>query len=165
MPPEANRVSWQTDMVATQGTVMHAETRPAQRIGAITTATGLTPDAVRYYERLGLIPKPARTGGGFRVFPPETVARLRFIKQAQKLGLELKEIRDLLAPANGHRREQCQRVRGVLARHLADVDVRMRELEAFRQTLMAALGQCDRALDMREVVACPVIGRFGSEHA
>ena len=101
-----------------------------QRIGAIARATSLTPDAVRYYERVGLVPKPARTDGGFRMYPPDTVARLRFIRQAQKLGLELKEIRDLLAPANGRRREQCGRVRSVLAKHLADIDTRMRELEA-----------------------------------
>ncbi len=143
---------------------MHTEGSHAQRIGAIATATGLTPDAVRYYERLGLVPKPARTEGGFRVYPPDTVARLRFIKQAQKLGLELKEIRDLLGPANGRRREQCQRVRGVLAKRLADVDARMRELEAFRQTLRTAVEQCDRSLRLQETIACPVVSHLGSQN-
>jgi MerR family mercuric resistance operon transcriptional regulator len=138
-------------------------TDPALRIGSIATATGLTPDAVRYYERLGLVPKPARTEGGFRVYPPDTVARLRFIRQAQQLGLELKEIRDLLGPANGRRREQCQRVRGVLAKRLADIDTRMRELEAFRHTLQAALGECDRALRLKETIACPVVSHLGSQ--
>lgn len=80
---------------------MNALSRQARRIGAMASASGLTPDAIRYYERLGLVPNPPRTDGGFRVYPPDTVARLRFIKQAQKLGLDLREIRELLAPAAG----------------------------------------------------------------
>ncbi|MBI1873674.1 MAG: MerR family transcriptional regulator [Acidobacteria bacterium] len=136
----------------------------SQRIGPIATATGLTRDTIRYYERLGLVCKPARTDGGFRLYPPDTVTRLRFIKQAQKLGLALKEIRDLLGPANGRRRDQCQRVRGVLAKHLSDVEARMRELEAFRQTLQAAVKQCDRALRRGETISCPVVDHLGSEN-
>jgi len=140
---------------------MSLESGHPQRIGTIAAATGLTPDAIRYYERLGLVPKPARTGGGFRVYPPDTVARLRFVKQAQQLGLELREIRDLLAPANGRRRDQCRRVRELLAKHLADVEMRMRELHTFRHTLQAALNQCDRALRTKETIACPVVSELG----
>jgi DNA-binding transcriptional MerR regulator len=140
---------------------MDAARNHEQRIGAVASATGLTPDAIRYYERLGLVPKPTRTEGGFRLYPPDTVARVRFIKQAQKLGLELKEIRDLLRPANGRRREQCQHVRSVLAKHLADVEGRMRELEAFRDTLQSALERCDRALRVKETIPCPVVSDLG----
>lgn len=136
----------------------------ALRIGAISAATGLTPDAVRYYERLGLLPKPARTGGRFRIYPSDTVARVRFIRQAQKLGLELREIRDLLAPANGHRREQCQRVRAMLARHLGDVDTRLQELKAFRRALQGALEDCDRGLRRNENIPCPVVDNLGREN-
>lgn len=143
---------------------MSAEPHPPQRIGAIAAATGLTPDAIRYYERLGLVPKPARTAGRFRVYPADTVPRLRFIKQAQTLGLELKEIRTLLRPANGQRREQCQQVRDVLSKHLAEVEARVRELEAFRETLLGAVEQCDRALRMKETVSCPVVSRLGSHN-
>ena len=128
-----------------------------QRIGTVAEATGLTPDAIRHYERLGLVPKPARTEGGFRVYPPNTVARLRFVKQAQELGLELREIRDLLAPVHGRRREQCQHVRDVLAKHLGDVEARISELEAFQHTLQAALARCDHALETKETIPCPVV--------
>ena len=132
----------------------------ALRIGALASATGLTPDAVRYYERLGLLPKPARTSGRFRVYAPETVDRLRFIKQAQGLGLELREIRELLAPANGRQREQCERVRALLARHLRDVEGRLQELQAFRRTLEGALSDCDRALQRNENIPCPVVANL-----
>ena len=143
---------------------MTVEANHERRIGSIALATGLTPDAIRYYERLGLVAKPARTEGGFRLYRPDTVARIRFIKQAQKLGLELKQIRDLLRPAHGRRREQCQHVRSVLAKHLSDVEARMRELEAFRDTLQDALEQCDRALHVKETVPCPVVSHLGSEN-
>lgn len=141
-----------------------AEPSQLQRIGPIAIAAGLTPDAIRYYERLGLVQKPARTDGGFRLYPPDTVARLRFIKQAQKLGLALREIRDLLGPANGRQRAECRRVRGVLARHLTDVEARMRELETFRQTLQAAVEQCDRASRLGETISCPVVNHLGREN-
>ncbi len=143
---------------------MNLEANREQRIGSIASATGVTPDAIRYYERLGLVPKPVRTEGGFRLYRSDTIARIRFIKQAQKLGLELKEIRDLLRPANGRQREQCQHVRGVLAKHLSGVEARMRELEAFRDTLQGALEQCDRALRVKETVQCPVVSHLGTEN-
>lgn len=140
---------------------MNSEARHAQRIGAIASATGLTPDAIRYYERLGVLPKPTRTEGGFRLYPPDTVARIRFIKQAQQLGLELKEIRDLLAPANGRRRDECQHVRSLLAQHLTDVEARIRELQAYRDSLRDALERCDRAVKMKATIPCPVVSQLG----
>lgn len=142
---------------------MSNESTRDQRIGAIASATGLTPDAIRYYERIGLVPKPVRSAGGFRLYPPDTVRRIRFIKQAQTLGLELKEIRDLLRPANGRRREQCEHVRSVLAKHLADVDARMRELQTYHDTLQRALQQCDRALAVKQTIPCPVVSAFESD--
>jgi DNA-binding transcriptional MerR regulator len=144
---------------------MNPETSLPPRIGTIAEMTGLTPDAIRYYERMGLVPKPARTAGGFRVYPPNTVARLRFVKQAKQLGLELREIRELMAPARGRRQEQCQHVRHLLANHLAAVEARIRELQAYRDTLHAAIDQCDRALETRETIPCPVVRDLDEETA
>jgi DNA-binding transcriptional MerR regulator len=121
-------------------------------IGPIATATGLTPDAVRYYERLGLLPKAPRTNAGFRLYSPDTIERIQFIRRAQQFGLALREIRQLLAPANGQRREQCKHVRAVLEQHLADLEARIRELQAFRRTLQGAVTECDRALRLKEIV-------------
>jgi DNA-binding transcriptional MerR regulator len=62
-------------------------------IGPIATATGLTPDAVRYYERLGLLPTAPRSSAGFRLYSPDTIEHIQFIKRAQQFGLALREIR------------------------------------------------------------------------
>lgn len=69
------------------------------RIGSVAAAAGLTVDAVRHYERLGLLKPAARTDGGFRTYGRDPVQRLAFIRQAQRIGLQLREIRDLLADA------------------------------------------------------------------
>lgn len=132
----------------------------ALRIGALAAATGLTPDAVRYYERLGLLPPPPRTAGRYRVYPPDTVARLGFIRQAKGFGLELREIRELLTPGAGRGREHCRRVRAVLAHHLDGVEAKLKELESFRRTLRGALGDCDRALERKESIDCPVVDQL-----
>ena len=81
-------------------------------IGELAAHAGLKADALRYYERLGMISPAARTTGGFRVYSADVVERLRFIKQAQLSGLTLAEIRELLR-ADG-RRGASHKVRLVL---------------------------------------------------
>src|SRR5262245_7566707 len=107
----------------------------ATRIGALAAAAGVTVDTLRYYEREGLLPRPSRTAGGCREYAPEIAGRLRFIGQAQRLGLSLCEIRQLVEPENG----RCAAVREMIAARLADVDERVRELQSFRRTLRGAL--------------------------
>jgi DNA-binding transcriptional MerR regulator len=69
---------------------------PALTVSKLADQVGMTPDALRYYERTGLLPKPERTASGYRLYDGETADRLRFIKGAQRLGLRLREIRELL---------------------------------------------------------------------
>ncbi len=67
------------------------------RIGEVAKRAGVTIDTLRYYEKVKLLPTPTRSSGGFRLFAPEHIERVRFIKQAQELGFSLGEIRGLLA--------------------------------------------------------------------
>src|SRR5215470_12359913 len=66
------------------------------QIGALAQQTGLTVDAIRFYEKSGLIPRPSRTEGGFRLFRGEDAQSLKFIRRAQELGFSLQEIHELL---------------------------------------------------------------------
>ena len=66
------------------------------RIGELATLTGLTRDALRYYEREGLLDRPARTPGRFRIYTSSAIERVRFIKRAQALGFTLAEIQELV---------------------------------------------------------------------
>lgn len=95
------------------------ETHETYQIGKLAARSGLTPDALRYYERMGLLAHPQRTSGGFRVYPVETLERLHFIKQAQMVGLTLSEIAALVTyqdqggaerwPAPGNPARQAKR--------------------------------------------------------
>ncbi len=67
------------------------------KIGAVAKAAGIGIDAVRFYERQGLIPDPARQPSGYRVYSPDVVLRLRFVRRAKELGFSLKEISELLS--------------------------------------------------------------------
>lgn len=70
---------------------------PSMTIGQIVHTAGIGVETVRFYERQGLLERPARLASGYRQFEPEVIARLCFIKQAQRLGFTLKEVKELLA--------------------------------------------------------------------
>ena len=132
------------------------------RIGALARASRLTPDAIRYYEREGLLPRPTRSAGGFRQYDPSTVTRLRFIKQAQARGLTLREVRDLLGSQSRTGRERCRRTRDIVARRLRALDEQRRELDTFCGMLRRYLAMCDRAL-AADPCECPVVEDLGRE--
>ena len=134
-----------------------SEAHSSLRIGDVASAAGLTVDAVRYYERVGLLQPDSRTEGGFRTYSAGSLQRLAFIRQAQRLGLRLREIRELLGVRGANGRQHCERVRGLLVKRLADVDAQMAELRAFRRTLRSALENCDAALGGGAVDECPVM--------
>ena len=138
--------------------------QPTYQIGELAARSGLTADTLRYYERLGLLPPPQRTAGGFRVYPLATLDRLSFIKQAQSLGLSLQEIRDLVSYTDGGGLRRCRRVRDLLERKLADLDARLTELQEFRWTLRGYFEECERTLADRDRLECPVIEHLEVKH-
>ena len=129
----------------------------ALRIGQLAAASGLTRDALRYYERQGLLPRSRRTSGGFREYDGGAVDRVRFIKEAQSHGLTLREIRDLVSHQSDAGRTRCQHVRDLLARKLTQLEARRSELDAFCDTLRRYLQMCDQALQSRSTTDCPVV--------
>ena len=127
------------------------------RIGDLAALTGLTRDALRFYERQGLLDKPARTPGRFRVYAAPTIERLRFIKRAQALGFTLAEIQELVRFNGKGGLKRCRRVRDLLKGQLAELDTRLAELSALRETLEETLKDCECAIETKNASACPVI--------
>jgi DNA-binding transcriptional MerR regulator len=117
----------------------------------------MTPDALRYYERLGVIAPVRRTTGGYRVYTGETIDRLRFIKQAQLHGLTLAEIRELLQVDTRAGVGRCRRVQKLLQKKLAELDTRLTQLQDFRQSLADYLAQCNCTLEESPDPECPVV--------
>jgi DNA-binding transcriptional MerR regulator len=128
-------------------------------IGRVAKETGLSIDTIRFYEREGLLRRPARSDGGFRVFDQNTLRDLEFIRRAQGLGFSLQEIRELLVL----RRSQslgCSHVQRLLDQHLAVVENKIKELLRLQAELKAALRKCRRESKHsvgREDLPCPVM--------
>ena len=131
------------------------------QIGQVAARAGVTIDTVRYYERQQLLEPAPRSSGGFRLFTQNAVERIRFIKQAQDIGLSLDEIRELLTSTGGA--AQCQRVHDLLKAKLSELDERMRAMREFRRTLNHYLEACQRELNQRgQAATCPVIVNLSS---
>ncbi|MET8326204.1 heavy metal-responsive transcriptional regulator [Streptomyces sp. NPDC005181] len=126
-------------------------------VGRVAAQAGLSPKAVRLYEANGLIDPPERTAAGYRTYTNDAVPVLGFIRQAQALGLSLKEIKDIL-DLQRRGEQPCGLVTDLLDQHLADIDRRIADLEALRTTLQYARAQADQAVGRGEdAVVCRII--------
>jgi DNA-binding transcriptional MerR regulator len=110
-------------------------------VGIAARRAGVKIDTIRYYERLALLPRSPRTEAGYRTLTDETVQRLRFIKHAQALGFTLNEIRQLLAlrPTPG---KTCADVRSHAEAKIADVELKIRSLQAMKRALQQLVSAC-----------------------
>ncbi len=124
-------------------------------IGRVAKKIGLTPDAIRFYERNALLPRPPRTAGGFRQYADTDVETLGFIQQAQGLGFTLKEVRELLKLRH-ERLQPCAAVRRRLQRKLSDVRTKLTDLERLKRGLQSALNACNREL-RKNSKRCPLL--------
>ncbi len=117
--------------------------RAGIQIGKAAEQTGLSVDAIRFYEKQRLLGRAQRTEGGFRLFSAADIERIRFIRGAQRLGFSLLEIRELMVLGRDGI-ETCAHVRDLLRSHLAGVRGKMRELRALEKQLAQSLRQCER---------------------
>jgi len=123
------------------------------QIGTLSKQSGLSVDAIRFYERERLLQSPRRSRGGFRLFGEEDLAVLRFIRSAQELGFSLDEIRELLT-LRSDQGTACPKMQGLLQAKLAAVEGKIASLKSIRTELKSALWKCDMALAGR---SCPVL--------
>lgn len=113
----------------------------ALSIGQLALRTGVAPDTVRYYERLGLLPRAPRSAGRHRYFGASHVQRLRFIRRARALGFSLESVGSLLSLADPGRRS-CASVRRLALEHLDDVRARLSELQRLEAALADTVANC-----------------------
>jgi len=125
------------------------------QIGVVAKKIGLSVDAIRFYERNALLPRPPRTEGGFRQYAETDVETLAFIRRVQGLGFKLSEIRGLLR-LRGNRLQPCAPVRRRLHEKLADVRRKRLDLQKLERELRFALRSCDQELRKRNA-HCPIL--------
>ena len=123
------------------------------QIGQLANQAGVAIDTVRYYERQGLLPAPQRRASGYRDYGARDIARLRFIRRAKELGFSLQEIHDLLRLSENREADRAE-VRMLAQHRLADIERKLRELEAMRATLANLVGHCSGHGSLDD---CPII--------
>lgn len=121
-------------------------------IGVLSERSGVNIETIRYYERVGLLPKPARSGGGYRLYQSGDSDRLSFIRRARDLGFSLDEIRRLLDLADQKSRS-CRRVHEIAVEHLAEVHAKIGDLRRMERVLATMV----RACAQETMPACPLL--------
>lgn len=127
------------------GTTMRVE--PRWTVADVAREAGVSPDTVRYYERAGLLEPPSRSAAGYRQFDSGALDRLRFIQGAQRLGLRLREIRDLLAVRDTGICP-CESAETLLRRRVAEIEREIARLSALR-------GDLEQMLSGLPGIGCP----------
>jgi DNA-binding transcriptional MerR regulator len=125
------------------------------QIGIVAKKVGLSVDAIRFYERNALLPRAARTQGGFRQYGERDLETLGFIRRVQSLGFKLSEIRGLVN-LRGSRMQPCAPVRRRLQAKLADVREKLAILQRLESELRSALRSCDKELRKQDA-HCPIL--------
>ena len=122
------------------------------RIGELSRRTGCNIETIRYYERIALLPAPARSAGRYRLYGTGDVRRLTFIRRARELGFTLDAVRDLLEHSdNGG--AVCAEVCHVTASHLAEIRAKIADLQAMEHILAEAIERCASG----ELPGCPIM--------
>jgi len=107
-------------------------------VGQLAKAAGITADTVRFYEKHGLVPEPARTAAGYRLYDRQALQRLRFIRKAQTIGFSLAEIRRILS-LSGSGQETCRCVIATAEATLEETEQKVRELTRLADSLRSHL--------------------------
>ena len=124
----------------------HSAPVRALRIGEVSKQTGVGIEALRFYEKRGLLGNPSRTSSGYRLYSPAVLERLDFIKRAQVLGFSLSEIARIIADKQAGQ-SPCAEVRAIVRRRLKELDERMKEMRRFRSELSHALDEWEKIGD------------------
>ncbi len=132
-------------------------------IGKAAQEAGVNVETIRFYERRGLIEQPPK-GAGYRVYPREMVARIRFIREAQQLGFSLRETQELLA-LRANPNADCADVRRQALRKIEEVDQRIADLGRIRAALQTVIEACPGRGGLQACTILEALARSGSEPA
>ena len=113
------------------------------KVGELAARAGVGVQTLHYYERLGLLPPPNRSGANYRLYPPASLRQVQFIKKAQALGFTLEEIKEVLG-LRERGRAPCRCVADVARKHLRELDARIAALREFRKSLAAVVPRWEK---------------------
>jgi len=123
-------------------------------VGALANNAGVNVETVRYYEKIGLMPKPKRKESRYRVYDESDLARLKFIFRAKQLGFTLKEIKELLE-LRIESKATCGDIKNLSSRKIEDIEQRINDLQNIKKVLTKLIHQCvNEELSSEE---CPIL--------
>lgn len=121
-------------------------------IGILSERSGVNVETIRYYEKIGVMPIPARSAAGYRIYDLDHLRRLHFVRRGRELGFSLDELRGLLHLVDGHA-YTCGEVYELAIRHLADIRQKIRDLRRLEKVMSEMAAQCTR----NKVPDCPIV--------
>lgn len=130
------------------------------KIGQVAKRTGVGIETIRFYERKGLLAHPPRTRSGYRAYPQEAVAKIRFIKRAKDLGFSLSEIAELLA-LESNPTSTCADVKHRAIAKISAIQERMTDLQRMKRALGRLVESCN---ENGPIEHCPIIECFSTSH-
>ncbi len=139
LDPGTNSNPYDTDVRSSASTI-----RPLFA-GELARLAGVSPDAVRFYERRHLLPAAPRSASGYRIFPREALARVQLIRGALSIGFTVSELVAIFGERD-RGGAPCRKVRELAAEKLAALEARLRDLRAWRRELRRTLAGWDRVL-------------------
>lgn len=142
---------------------MAIEKEHSYQIGEVSKASETSISTIRYYEELGLLDKPQRSEGRFRLYSEEAIQKLRFIRKAQSLGFNLKEIKTIIRESRKGLGSCCSHVGVLIKDKLSELNVKIQELKVMRSDLQGMLRQWipSKEAKKREFIVCPQIESRG----
>lgn len=129
------------------------------RTSQVARRAGVNPQTLRYYERRGLLPVPARLDSGYRAYGPDSVEKVRFIKRAQELGFTLSEVETLLDLGAGGP-DNCDAAHDMAKQKIGELNAKIASLKAMRLSLQRLAATCELPRAERE---CPIIESLGGD--
>ncbi|TPI19362.1 helix-turn-helix domain-containing protein [Mesorhizobium sp. B4-1-1] len=121
-------------------------------IGVLSERSGVNIETIRYYEKIGVMPSPARRASGYRVYEAEHVRRLHFIRRGRELGFSLDELRGLLHLVDGHS-YTCAEVHALAVGHLRDIRRKIADLRRLERVMSEMAARCTT----EQIPECPII--------
>lgn len=131
---------------------MKSATKSTYPIGVLSKKSAVKIETIRYYEKIGVMPAPARSEGGYRLYAPEHLKRLSFIRRGRELGFSLNELRALLRLVDGHA-YACSEVRALTLDHVADIRRKIADLRRLERVMTSIASKCSG----RKTPDCPII--------
>ncbi len=135
----------------------HVASEKGIRISQLAKEAGVHVETIRYYQGIGLLPRPRREHGRIRRYDSDDLKRLRFIRRAQALGFSLEEIALLLGLSNG---EHCEETKGLAEKKLAMVEDKITDLAAIEKALKGLIAECSKG---SRRFGCPIIDALAAE--